>query len=125
MATLESALTLFAPQRFSAKAPISIKLHASTSHIFSSKSFFKTGRLCFQLCSTLQEVAPTEQTLEPIQPTDNVKKLYVVNLSWSLTAADITDLFAQCGTVTDVEVVLKFIIFSVTLASPLCFCNTP
>ncbi|TKY70026.1 31 kDa ribonucleoprotein [Spatholobus suberectus] len=104
MATLESALTLFAPQRFSnnyrfpAKAPHSIKLHAS-------KASFKTGRLCFQLCSALQEVATTEETPEPTQTTDNVKKLYVVNLSWSLSSADIKDLFAQCGTVTDVEII--------------------
>jgi len=113
MATLESALTLFAPQRFSdnyrssAKPPHSIKLHDSTSLFFSSKASFKTARLCFQLCSALQEVPTTEKTPDPTQPTDNVTKLYVANLSWSLSPAEVKDIFTQCGTVTDVEVVLQ------------------
>ncbi|RDX62895.1 hypothetical protein CR513_58730, partial [Mucuna pruriens] len=106
MATLESGMTLLVPQRygFLARAPHSVKLHASTSLLFSSKASFKTGRLCFQLCSALQELPTTDQTP---QLTDNVKKLYVVNLSWSLSASDLKDLFAQCGNVTDVEVVFK------------------
>lgn len=112
MATIESALTLFAPQRFSdyrssAKPPHSIKLHDSTSLIFSSNaSSFKTARLCLRLCSALQELPTTEKTPGPTQPTDNLTKLYVANLSWSLSPADIKGIFAQCGTVTDVEVVL-------------------
>ncbi|KAK6940425.1 RNA recognition motif domain [Dillenia turbinata] len=33
------------------------------------------------------------------------RKLFVLNLPWSLTASDIKDLFNQCGTVTDVEII--------------------
>ncbi|KAK7366947.1 hypothetical protein VNO80_08950 [Phaseolus coccineus] len=111
MATIESALTLFAPQRFSynyrssAKPPHSIKLHDSTSLFFSSNASFKTARLCFRLCSALQELPTTEKTPGPTQPTDNLTKLYVANLSWSLSPADIKGIFAQCGTVTDVEII--------------------
>ncbi|XP_047175892.1 RNA-binding protein CP31B, chloroplastic [Vigna umbellata] len=111
MATLESALTLFAPQRFSdnyrssAKPPHSIKLHTSTSLFFSSKASFKSARLCFQLCSALQELPTTEKTPDSTQPTDNLTKLYVANLPWTLSPADIKNLFAQCGPVTDVEII--------------------
>ena len=139
MATLESALSIFASHRFSnnyrltAKPPDSIKLHASTSlfsHpnnnlVFSSKA---STRLCFMLCSALQEVAAatetttiTEEKTEQTQPPKNVKKkLYVVNLPWSLSVTDIKDLFAQCGTVTDVEVVLKLCSCSAFLSVTFC-----
>lgn len=127
MAALESAVTVFAPQRipnnnyrFLAKAPDTVKLHASPSlssnhnPLFSSNNASsKTRRLCFQLCSALQEAAEAataEEKTEQSQPINNVKKkLYVYNLPWSLSAPDIKDLFAQCGTVTDVEVVLNLI----------------
>ncbi|KAJ1395640.1 RNA-binding domain superfamily [Sesbania bispinosa] len=119
MATLELAVTVFAPKRFSnnyrfpTKAPDSLKLHASTSFsslphthnlLFSSNVSCKTRRLCFQLCSALQEVAA--ETAEESQPINNVKKkLYVFNLPWSLSTEDIKDLFGQCGTVTDIEII--------------------
>lgn len=32
------------------------------------------------------------------------RKLYVVNLPWSLSGPDIKNLFSECGTVKDVEV---------------------
>lgn len=113
MATLESALILFAPKRcfsnnyrFHAKQALSIKVNAANSILFSSKASLGSGRLCFQLCSALQEVPTAEETPEPTQqPTENVTKLYVVNLAWSLTAEDIKNLFSQCGTVTAVEII--------------------
>ncbi|KAK7309629.1 hypothetical protein RJT34_06515 [Clitoria ternatea] len=110
MATLEAALTtLFAPQRYSnnlrflATPSISIKLHASTS-----LSLSKTPTLPFHLCSAFQEVAAATTTPEETTPhrtNDGKKKIYVVNIPWSLSASDIKDLFAQCGTVTDVEII--------------------
>ncbi|KAL2348938.1 hypothetical protein Fmac_002938 [Flemingia macrophylla] len=107
MATLESALTLLTGEWYSDKHGLGakgIKVDAPTSLLFSSipKPSFRSGRLCLPLCSALQEV-PTTTQLQ--QPTDNTKKLYVVNLSWSLSAPDIKDLFSQCGTVTDVEII--------------------
>lgn len=34
------------------------------------------------------------------------RKLFVLNLPWSLTVADIKKLFGECGIVTDIEVIL-------------------
>ncbi|KAK7407152.1 hypothetical protein VNO78_08829 [Psophocarpus tetragonolobus] len=109
MATLESALALFAVQRFSnnygfpaAKPPLSIKLHTPSTALFFSSNSFQTRRVCFQLCSALQELPTTSPS---IHSSDNIKKLYVVNISWSLSATDLKDLFAQCGSVTDVEII--------------------
>ncbi|KAK7307312.1 hypothetical protein VNO77_40253 [Canavalia gladiata] len=121
MATLESTLSVFSPQRFSnnhrfrAKTPHSIKFHASSTSLpslfFSSNSSSKTATLCFhfQLCSTLQEEAVTTTTTTEEETPDQTntlnRKLYVVNLPWSLSAAGIKDLFTQCGAVTDVQIV--------------------
>nr|AFK48727.1 unknown [Lotus japonicus] len=118
MAALESSLSVFAPQRFStihlfpAKPPEFVKLHASLSHshnlLFSSNASSKTPKPCTQLCSALQEVAEAATEEEPEQDQQATyikKKLYVFNLPWSMSAADIKDLFGQCGTVTDVEII--------------------
>ncbi|CAK8540357.1 unnamed protein product [Lathyrus sativus] len=116
MATLESAITVFAPQRFSnsyhflAKSPDSIKLQATSisSSIFSHShnklhlSSFRTQTPCF----ALQEV--TEATIEDekTETLTNVnKKFAVFNLPWSMTATDIKELFAECGTVIEVKIV--------------------
>ncbi|CAI8587108.1 unnamed protein product [Vicia faba] len=62
-------------------------------------------------CFALQEV--TESTIEDekteeTQTLDNVKKkLVVFNLPWSVSTPDIKELFKECGTVTDVEIVKR------------------
>ncbi|AES95833.1 putative nucleotide-binding alpha-beta plait domain-containing protein [Medicago truncatula] len=128
MATLESTLTVFTHQRFSnnnnyrflSKSPDSIKLHASTS-IPSSSSFslfshnnhklhFSSSSKSKTLCYALQEVteasATTEEEEAKTETLNNVKKnLIVFNLPWSLSKPDIKDLFGQCGTVIDVEII--------------------
>ncbi|KAI4328065.1 hypothetical protein L6164_020456 [Bauhinia variegata] len=122
MATLESALSAFATYRcstksFSSPKPLdSIKLHPSNSHltlsrnsIFSSclSSNNSSGKHCFELFfSALQELA-TEEKPEGIQVTNVKKKLYVFNLPWSLSAVDIKNLFGECGTVKDVQIIKK------------------
>ncbi|KAK8703186.1 hypothetical protein V6N13_021512 [Hibiscus sabdariffa] len=61
-------------------------------------------KLGFLLCSTLQEVgleAETDKTQKP----NARRKLFVLNLPWSYTVADIKDLFGRCGNVTDVEII--------------------
>ncbi|KAE9613295.1 putative RNA recognition motif domain-containing protein [Lupinus albus] len=121
MATLDSALslTLFASHRFSnnhrysPKPHDSIKFHPSLHNnlFFSSKSlsFSTSTSLCFQLCSALQEAPPPtseEKTEQNQTKTTNLKtKLFVFNLPWTLSAVDIKELFAQCGNVTDVEII--------------------
>jgi polyadenylate-binding protein len=47
------------------------------------------------------EITPEE---EEIQEANLKRKLFVVNLPWSFSVVDIKDLFGQCGTVSDVEV---------------------
>ncbi|KAF7829217.1 RNA-binding protein CP29B, chloroplastic [Senna tora] len=63
-----------------------------------------TTTLCFQLCSALQE-APTEEKPLETDETNVKKKLYVFNLPWSFSVVDIKNLFGQCGSVTDVEII--------------------
>ncbi|KAK2373955.1 28 kDa ribonucleoprotein, chloroplastic [Trifolium repens] len=120
MATLESAITVFTPQRFSnnyyhflAKSPDSVKLHASTSIPSSSSSlsslfshFSSSSSKSRTLCFALQEVTEAAIQDNKTEPLNNVKKkLCVFNLPWTQSAPDIKDLFAQCGTVISVEII--------------------
>ncbi|XP_027080190.1 28 kDa ribonucleoprotein, chloroplastic isoform X2 [Coffea eugenioides] len=68
----------------------------------------------FQICSTstIEEVVTVEEKTEPSEEktesapqTNQKRKLFVLNLPWSFTVADIKNLFAECGTVTDVEII--------------------
>ncbi|XP_028802882.1 33 kDa ribonucleoprotein, chloroplastic-like [Neltuma alba] len=119
MATLESGLTVLGSFRcsnkysLSAKSFDSIKLKVSTSLYPIShscvvpsilSSIDSSRRLCFELCSALQE-AVTEEKPGQTQENNIKKKLYVFNLPWSLSVVDIKNLFGQCGTVTDVEII--------------------
>lgn len=92
-----------------------LKLHASLSAPPLSHNFLSyppspslssptTRRLCFELCCAVQEIV-VEEKPEQTQVTNQKRKLYVVNLPWSLTVVDIKKLFGECGTVADVEVV--------------------
>ncbi|KAK2427781.1 33 kDa ribonucleoprotein, chloroplastic [Trifolium repens] len=117
MATLESAITVFTPQRFSnnyyhflAKSPDSVKLLASTSIPSSSSSLFShfssSSSKSRTLCFALQEVTEAAIEDDKTEPLNNVKKkLCVFNLPWTQSAPDINDLFAQCGTVISVEII--------------------
>lgn len=92
--------------------PLSMKLHISNSTHLLTHNFppsplahnhISTSKLCFELCSTIQETA-VETVPEETQEVNQKRKLYVVNLPWSLSVVDIKNLFGQCGTVSDVEV---------------------
>ena len=73
----------------------------------------KSRKLLFQLCSAVQEISVEEEenASEETHVENQKRKLYVVNLPWSLSVVDIKELFGQCGTVSDVEV-LVFLSFS-------------
>ncbi|KAL4351590.1 hypothetical protein GQ457_06G037270 [Hibiscus cannabinus] len=58
----------------------------------------------FLICSTLQE-AGLEAETDKTQKANVGKKLFVLNLPWSYTVADIKHLFGRCGNVTDVEII--------------------
>lgn len=85
-----------------APCPLFLKFHSSpfTQNLILSNPV--TKNLSFiQRCTAVDDIsADTKPSL--LQK----RKLYVVNLPWSLSVADIKDLFGQCGTVADVEVAL-------------------
>ena len=118
--TLETALSLSALNLSSSSKFISsskpIKLQTFTSpSLFSLTSplspltrTYDTKRrrrdLCLVLCSTVQET-PLDTKTNETQEGNQKRKLFVLNLPWSFTVADIKELFGQCGTVSGVEVV--------------------
>ncbi|KAK1567373.1 hypothetical protein Q3G72_011398 [Acer saccharum] len=71
-----------------------------------SPSTNPTRKPCLQLCSTAQE---TTLEVEPDQTQieNQRRKLYVFNLPWAFSVVDIKNLFGQCGTVTDVEIIKR------------------
>lgn len=62
-----------------------------------------TAKFCFEMCSAVQELE-VEAKPEANQEPNQKRKLFVLNLPWSLSVVDIKNLFRECGTVTDVEV---------------------
>lgn len=128
MAALEAALSLYPPlyssyssssssysssssNKLSFLKPLtnSLKLQAqnSSSFLLPHKSLLSLlpRKPSFQLCFSVQEIA-VEEKPDETQLENQKRKLYVVNLPWSLTVVDIKTLFGQCGTVADVEVCL-------------------
>ncbi|XVF11055.1 hypothetical protein REPUB_Repub07fG0236500 [Reevesia pubescens] len=75
------------------------------SHNFSISPLISTQKkLGFLLCSTVEEVSLEAET-EKTQKSNVKRKLFVLNLPWAFTVADIKDLFSQCGNVQDVEII--------------------
>ncbi|XP_004245902.1 28 kDa ribonucleoprotein, chloroplastic [Solanum lycopersicum] len=64
---------------------------------------------CTQLhCSAVEVTEPVtvqEEKTEKPQKNNQRRKLFVLNLPWSLTVADIKNIFAECGIVDDVEII--------------------
>ena len=71
-----------------------------------------TRNLSFVLCSAVQEeVVVEEEEAEQTEDSNQKRKLYVVNLPWSFSVADLKNLFGECGTVKVVDVRLIFFRF--------------
>ncbi|KAH7514427.1 hypothetical protein FEM48_Zijuj11G0088500 [Ziziphus jujuba var. spinosa] len=121
MAALEATLSLcpvYSSSSSSAKFPkpflYSLKFHNSISAPPLSHNLLfhpslpitnsPSRKLCFELCSAVQEIV-TEEKSEKTHESNQKKKLFVVNLPWSLTVVDIKNLFGECGTVVDVEII--------------------
>ncbi|KAG8374610.1 hypothetical protein BUALT_Bualt10G0013300 [Buddleja alternifolia] len=67
-----------------------------------------TKRHGFQLRSTAESVTVEEEEEEDVekpQKVENRRKLFVLNLPWSYSVADIKKLFGECGIVSDVEII--------------------
>ncbi|KAH6778782.1 RNA-binding family protein [Perilla frutescens var. hirtella] len=72
---------------------------------------------CFQLQSAAESLSVAgvveeeeagvegEAKLEKSRKPDNRRKLFVLNLPWSFSVADIKKLFSECGAVSDVEII--------------------
>ncbi|XP_042503931.1 30 kDa ribonucleoprotein, chloroplastic [Macadamia integrifolia] len=93
------------------KTSLSFKPHCCFSAPFlslnspiSSLSLLSNKNTHFELHSAVQEEITVEEKPEETQQ-EQRKKLYVANLSWSLSVADIKNLFGECGTVEDVEII--------------------
>ena len=70
-----------------------------------------TRNLSFVLCSAVQEEVVVEEEAEQTEDSNQKRKLYVVNLPWSFSVADLKNLFGECGTVKVVDVRLIFFRF--------------
>lgn len=130
MATIKAALPIFSvyssssskifPKQF---ASIKLNISGSVPNIFPNIALSPLPLFVNQparnttceLCSALQEVVVEENPEQTLEPNPK-RKLYVVNLPWSLSVADIKELFGQCGTVKDVEV-LNLLSFECKLGS--------
>ncbi|KAF5460324.1 hypothetical protein F2P56_020202 [Juglans regia] len=122
MAAIEAAVPIFSVYSYSpsklALAPKQLpflRVHVTSSIPTRFRSFplfpvpFVRNHLtknhhCFEQSSALQEVVVEEQTEQTVE-LNQKRKLYVVNLPWSLSVVDIKNLFGQCGTVKDVEII--------------------
>lgn len=135
MASLEAKASIFSfyssspsssstPKHIPHQKPLTIvKLHISTPNPAYSLKFpiyrlpllsnFQTRKAKFELCSMVEEMT-IEEKPESTQLENQKRKLYVVNLPWSLSVSDIKSLFSECGNVIDVEVLLFVFPFSVS-----------
>ncbi|KAL8107609.1 28 kDa ribonucleoprotein, chloroplastic [Apium graveolens] len=120
MVALESSFTLFSTYPssssskstypFSPKPSSSVKFHLShytptfslKTPLASSLNISRKSR--FEVFTTVQEEIQVEEKDEGVQIAQK-RKLFVLNLPWSLTVADIKKLFGECGIVTDIEII--------------------
>ena len=133
MAAIEAVLSIFSLYSSSSSSSSStfllspkqlpsIKLHSfrsvptlSLKSPVSPQTLFlnnPTRNLSFVLCSAVQEeVVVEEEEAEQTEDSNQKRKLYVVNLPWSFSVADLKNLFGECGTVKVVDVRLIFFRF--------------
>lgn len=119
-----SSLNLHCFNNKSLSSSSSIKLGvsiSSTPTLYNRPHFWKKS--CFQLQSAAESITVAleeevkvkekvtgegegegEAKLENSPKPDNRRKLFVLNLPWSFSVADIKKLFSECGAVSDVEV---------------------
>ncbi|KFK36447.1 hypothetical protein AALP_AA4G125700 [Arabis alpina] len=120
MAVLEAALSILS---FSSSSSSSSKPYLFTRHskpttlslriptpVFSLNFPLVAGgdnprRLVSVLCSVTEEETSAEEKTEETHKSNLRRKLFVYNLPWSLSINDISKLFGQCGTVSNVEII--------------------
>ncbi|KAG7569253.1 RNA recognition motif domain [Arabidopsis thaliana x Arabidopsis arenosa] len=131
MAVLEAALCIFSfssssssskpylfCKRSSSLKPtaLSLRLPSNLSPVFFLNFPLRSGgdnsrRLVSVLCSvaeketSAEEETSKEEKTEETQKSNLKRKLFVFNLPWSMSVNDISELFGQCGTVNNVEII--------------------
>ncbi|CAL1373818.1 unnamed protein product [Linum trigynum] len=63
--------------------------------------------LCLVQEAAVETETETGTESEQTQAVNQKRKLFVLNLPWSLSVVDIKELFGQCGTVADVEIIKR------------------
>ncbi|KAG6684423.1 hypothetical protein I3842_12G062800 [Carya illinoinensis] len=122
MAAIEAAIPIFSVYSYSpSKITLSpkqlpfLRVHVTSSIPTRFRSFPlsplpfvcnypTTNHHCFELSSALQEVVVEEQTEQTVE-LNQKRKLFVVNIPWSFSVVDMKNLFGQCGTVKDIEII--------------------
>ncbi|CAH2059269.1 unnamed protein product, partial [Thlaspi arvense] len=121
MAVLEAALSILSfsssssskPYLFSGKSKptaLSFRIPSNFSPVLSLNSPLvaagdNSRRLVSVLCSVTEEETSPEEKTEETQKPNLKRKLFVYNLPWSMSVNDISELFGQCGTVSNVEII--------------------
>ncbi|XP_010505047.1 PREDICTED: 28 kDa ribonucleoprotein, chloroplastic [Camelina sativa] len=99
------------PTSFSLRIPSNLSPILSLNFPLSSGGDNNTRRLVSVLCSvaeketSAEEETSQEEKNEETQKSNLKRKLFVFNLPWSMSVHDISDLFRQCGTVNNVEII--------------------
>ncbi|KAK1408938.1 hypothetical protein QVD17_41108 [Tagetes erecta] len=83
------------------KSNLSITIPISTHKLIFKTSFHPTP------LPLSVAVNQEDEKLEQTQKEDNKRKLFVLNLPWSFTVADVKNFFGECGTVADVEIIKR------------------
>ncbi|CAA7024857.1 unnamed protein product [Microthlaspi erraticum] len=118
MAVLEAALSILSfsssssskPYLFSTRSKstaLTLRIPTNLALNFPLSAGGDTSRrLVSVLCSVAEEAtSPPEEKTEETQKLNFRKKLFVFNLPWSMSVNDISELFQQCGTVSNVEII--------------------
>ncbi|KAI3506987.1 hypothetical protein L1887_21674 [Cichorium endivia] len=121
MATLESVPISFSRLSYSSNPPLMLptilKLSIPTCTQLRNKPNFSPLTISrkFQAFSTpsttaaIQEDVPVEQNEIPDETQKEIiqKRLFVLNLPWSYAVDDLKNLFSECGTVEDAEIIKR------------------
>ncbi|CAN8316402.1 unnamed protein product [Cochlearia groenlandica] len=125
MAVLEAALSIFSFSSSSSSSPSkpyllpsrfkptvsNLRILSNVSPVFSlnfplSSAGDNSRRIVSVICSVAEEeISTTEDTTEETQKSNLKRKLFVYNLPWSMSVNDISELFKQCGAVSNVEII--------------------
>ncbi|KAK6119497.1 hypothetical protein DH2020_002021 [Rehmannia glutinosa] len=83
---------------------VSLKFALYNLPLLSPSQAQPTKKPGFQLLSAVETVT-VEEEVEKSEKQDNRRKLFVLNLPWSFSVADIKKVFGECGGVEDVEII--------------------